>query len=479
MESNLELGFNKITIALIPKIDYNQQIRMLYADALIVTELSSRILGTESRLRPYHFNYLEKSLTMEEMLNKFINEGKREHEEMRAFIYDFQTNNELLIELRFGVQELLNVINNVPMIDYDVKGVTTRGGKTRTQDVHDNDTNVLPKEHVVVEPEKLVGSNEVLTNDQPQITCEPVVQPSNEQLHINLPFIEALAQMPKYATFIKGLLTNKSRLEEACKIIMNERCSAILLTKLPSKEKDPGSFTIPCGIGQLHIDNALADLGASISLMPYTMYKKLSLGEPKATRMSLELADRSIQYPRGIIKNVLIKVDKFVLLIDFVILDMPKDSRVPIILGRPFLATARAMIDVFNKKITLRVGDDEVIFDVDQSIKRPTTEDDELAIKINGADSENSIRRIDSANTSYPVTQGTINGDDVKREHLYSANANEIDEKKPDLKNVPQHLEYTYLHGDKSFPIIISSKLSEREKISLLQVLERRKGAIA
>ncbi|GJT66100.1 DNA-directed DNA polymerase [Tanacetum coccineum] len=84
-----------------------------------------------------------------------------------------------------------------------------------------------------------------------------------------------------------------------------------------------------------------------------------------------------IQYPRGIIENVLIKVDKFVLLIDFVILDMPEDSRVPIILGRPFFATARAMIDVFNEKITLRVGEDEVIFDVDQSIKRPLTEDDE------------------------------------------------------------------------------------------------------
>ncbi|GKF89527.1 DNA-directed DNA polymerase, partial [Tanacetum coccineum] len=186
--------------------------------------------------------------------------------------------------------------------------------------------------------------------------------------------------------------------------------------------------------------------------MPYTMYKKLGLGEPNATRMSLELADRSIQYPRGIIENVLINVDKFVLPIDFVILDMPEDSKVPIILGRPFLA------NVFNKKITLRVGDDEVIFDVDQSIKRPTTEDDEcygiddLDEKINeeaqellaneepgsflsrgleklidqsdlecceytssneknGANSENSIRRIDSANTPYPVTQGTTNGD--------------------------------------------------------------------
>ncbi|GKB65891.1 DNA-directed DNA polymerase [Tanacetum coccineum] len=452
---------------------------------------------------------------MEEMLNKFIDEGKREYEEMRAFMYDFQTNNELLfkernnsqIELRFGVQELLKVINNVPMMNYDVKGVPTRGGKTTTQDAHDNDTNVLPKEPVVLEPKKPVGSNEVLTNDQPQTTSKP-------QLYINLPFIKALAQMLKYAKFLKGLLTNKARLEEACKIIMNERCSAVLLNKLPSKEKDPGSFTIPYDIGQLHIGNALADLGASISLMPYTMYKKLGLGEPKATRMSLELADRSIQYPRGIIKNVLIKVDKFVLPIDFVILDMPEDSRVPIILGRPFLATARAMIDVFNKKITLRVGDDEVVFDVDQSIKRPTTEDDECygiddlddaineeaqelleneehdsflskglkklidqsdleccettsSDEKNGSDSENSIRRINSVNTPYPVIQGTTNGSDVKCEHLYSASANEIDEKKPKLKNLPQHLEYTYLHGDNSFPIIISSELFEKEKISL------------
>ncbi|GJR31818.1 putative reverse transcriptase domain-containing protein [Tanacetum coccineum] len=183
---------------------------------------------------------------------------------------------------------------------------------------------------------------------------------------------------------------------------MNERCSAVLLNKLPSKEKDPRSFTIPCDIGQLHINNALADLGASISLMPYMMYEKLGLGEPKATRMSLEHADRSIQYPRGIIENVLIKVDKFVLPIDFVILDMSEDSRVPIILGRPFLVTARAMIDVFNKKITLRVGDDE--------------------------------------ETAKPIK--------VEREHLYLASANEIDEKKPELKDLPHHLEYAYLHAN-------------------------------
>ncbi|GKF41681.1 DNA-directed DNA polymerase [Tanacetum coccineum] len=172
--------------------------------------------------------------------------------------------------------------------------------------------------------------------------------------------------MPKYAKYLKSLLTDKSILEEACTVTMNERCLDVLLNKLPSKEKDPGSFTIPCQVSHLQINNALADLGASISLMPYTMYEKLGLGEPKPIQMSLKLADRSIQYPRGIVENVLIKVDKFVLSIDLGILDIPKDSRILIILGRPFRATARAMIDVFNKKIMLRVGDDEVIFDMDQ-----------------------------------------------------------------------------------------------------------------
>nr|GEU54701.1 hypothetical protein [Tanacetum cinerariifolium] len=125
-----------------------------------------------------------------------------------------------------------------------------------------------------------------------------------KQLYINIPFFEALVQMTKYAKYLKRLLTNKSRLEEACMVTMNERCSAVLLNKLLVKEKEPGSFTIPCQVSNLKINNTLANLGASISLMPYTMYDKL---------------------------------------------------------GRPFFATARAMIDVFNKKITLRLGDDEVL----------------------------------------------------------------------------------------------------------------------
>ncbi|XP_027368188.1 uncharacterized protein LOC113874166 [Abrus precatorius] len=184
------------------------------------------------------------------------------------------------------------------------------------------------------------------------------------QLHINLPFVDALAQMPKYAKFLKDLLSNKKKLEELATVTLNEECSAILQNKMPKKLKDPGSFTLPCLIGRLIVDRALADLGASINLMPYSVFKKLGLGEPRPTRMSIQLADRSIKYLRGIIEDVLVKVDKFIFPVDFVILDMDEDTDVPLILGRPFLATARAIIDVKDGKLILRVGDENVTFKI-------------------------------------------------------------------------------------------------------------------
>ncbi|GJX34967.1 hypothetical protein Tco_0246524 [Tanacetum coccineum] len=152
-----------------------------------------------------------------------------------------------------------------------------------------------------------------------------------QQLSINIPFIEALEQMPKYAKFMKDLLAKKGRLEETSKITLNERCSAVLLNKIPLKEKDPGSFTIPCIIGKIGIDKSLADLRASISLMPYSIFARLGLGELKPTRMCIELANKSTQYLRGITKNVIVKVDKFVFPVDIVVLDIEEDHKIPII----------------------------------------------------------------------------------------------------------------------------------------------------
>ncbi|KAK5771712.1 hypothetical protein PVK06_047952 [Gossypium arboreum] len=166
--------------------------------------------------------------------------------------------------------------------------------------------------------------------------------------------------MPNAVKFLKELLTNKRKLDEASHVELNAICSAILQNKLANKLKDPGSFTIPCLIGSLDVNNALADLGASINVMPYKMFKQLGLGKPKQTRMSIQLADKTIRFPRGIIEDVLVKIDKFIFLVDFVLLDIEEDSNVPLILGRPFLATARTIIDVGTGELTLRVGDETI-----------------------------------------------------------------------------------------------------------------------
>ncbi|XP_076884732.1 uncharacterized protein LOC143534005 [Bidens hawaiensis] len=165
--------------------------------------------------------------------------------------------------------------------------------------------------------------------------------------------------MPKYAKFLKDLLKRKDRLGEVSSIPFMGDCSAVVLNRVPEKLSDSGVFTIPCLFGSDAMSHALADLGASINLMLYSLYEKLELGELTLTHMSLSLADRSVKYPRGIIENLLVKVDKFVFPVDFVVLDMEADEKVPIILGRPFLRTAKELIDVCDGKITLRVGMDK------------------------------------------------------------------------------------------------------------------------
>ncbi|XP_048227285.1 uncharacterized protein LOC125369310 [Ricinus communis] len=175
-----------------------------------------------------------------------------------------------------------------------------------------------------------------------------------KQLHINLPFVEAILQMPRYAKFLKEILSNKRKFEDFASMTLNEECSAIFQNKLLEKKHDPRSFIVPCVIGDLTISDALADLGASINVMPYNLFAKLGLVETKPTRMSIQLAGTSIKYPRGVVENVLVKVDKFIFPIDFVSLDKDGESSVPLILGRPFLATYRAIIDVCDGKLELR-----------------------------------------------------------------------------------------------------------------------------
>ncbi|GKE63490.1 putative reverse transcriptase domain-containing protein [Tanacetum coccineum] len=139
---------------------------------------------------------------------------------------------------------------------------------------------------------------------------------------------------------------------------------------LPQKEKDLGSFTLPCFIHNVCFDKTLIDLGASVSVMPFSTYTNLGLGILSHTRLTIELADRTIKQPRGITENVLVRIGKFIFPVDFIILDILEDDDVPLILGQPFVSPAHSKIDVYNRKITLRVGEEKLVF---KSIKPATS----------------------------------------------------------------------------------------------------------
>nr|GFB97840.1 reverse transcriptase domain-containing protein [Tanacetum cinerariifolium] len=155
----------------------------------------------------------------------------------------------------------------------------------------------------------------------------------------------------------KKILNNKDKLIELTKTPLNENCSAVVLKKLPEKLGDPGRFLIPYDFTGLDNCLALAYLGASINLMPLSIWRKLKLPTLNDTKMVLELADRTISKPMGVAENVFVKVGKFYFPADFVILDFVADPRIPLILGRPFLSTAYALIDIYEGEITLRHDD--------------------------------------------------------------------------------------------------------------------------
>ncbi|GKD82918.1 reverse transcriptase domain-containing protein, partial [Tanacetum coccineum] len=190
-----------------------------------------------------------------------------------------------------------------------------------------------------------------------------------KQLRLEIGLKDALIEMPKFNKWLSTLLRNKEKLEEIAITTVNAECSAIILNKVPEKLEDPGKFLIPCALQELDRTNALADSGASINLLPHSIYKQLGLGALKPTRMTLELANRSVTHPMGIAEDVVVRVDGFTFLADFVVVNFEPDPRVPIILGRHFLRTAKALIDLYEEKLTLRVGSDELVFYAEKSEK--------------------------------------------------------------------------------------------------------------
>nr|GEY42237.1 retrovirus-related Pol polyprotein from transposon 17.6 [Tanacetum cinerariifolium] len=345
-----------------------------------------------------------------------------------------------------------------------------------------------------------------------------------KDMSFKISFADALILMPKFASTHKDLIGNKEKLSEMARTLLNEHCSAVLLKKLLEKLGDPGKFLILCDFPGMAECLALADLGASIILMPFFVRKRLSLPDLTPTCMTLELADRSISHPVGVAEDVYVNVGSFHFSADFVVVDFDADPRVPLILGRSFLKTESTLIDVFAGELTLRVGKEAITFNLDQISRYSANYSDMTAKRIDIIDMpvKNILRNSDflleevdaflsiedeptssEFHQSYLDPEGDIllleaflNDDPLlpppnQRNYMSKVRKElKICEAKTDkssvdeptvveLKVLPPHLEYAFLEGEDKLPVIIAKDLSVEEKTALITVLKSHKRAIA
>nr|GEV94680.1 hypothetical protein [Tanacetum cinerariifolium] len=383
----------------------------------------------------------------------------------------------------------------------DLKGITTRS-ETAYQGptiptTYSSLSKVVERENEATKDTVNPTNNGSTKDVQPLIVqaeipiqnSEPVVAPLRRCSHSN-------AQI---GPTIKTLSTNKDKLSELARTLLNEHCLAVLLKKLPKKLGGPSKFLIQCDFSGMDECLALADLNASINLMPLSVWNKLSLPELSPTCMTLELADRSISRPVGIVEDVFDKVGTFHFLADFVVVDFDADPRVPLILRRSFLKTRRALIDVFERELTLRVGKEAITFNLDQPSRYSANYNDMTANRIDIIDmayeeylqevlgfsdviaSGNPTPYYDPIVSTSSLTLTPFGDRDFLLEEVDGFLALEDDPTllEVELKDLPPHLEYAFLEGDDNLPVIIDKDLSDEEKTALITVLKSHKRAIA
>ncbi|GKD84172.1 reverse transcriptase domain-containing protein [Tanacetum coccineum] len=325
-------------------------------------------------------------------------------------------------------------------------------------------------------------------------------------IRINIPLVDVLAGMPNYGKFLKELISNKHKIEQISVAFLSDESSAMIQNKVPPKLGDPGSFLIPCNFNKTFSCNSLADLGASINLMPYSLYAKLCLKILKPTKMSVRLADRSFQYSIGIAENMLVEVGKFTFPADFVILKMEEDTKVPLILGRPFLHTADTIIQVKQKQLNLGIRTERMIFNINYAIKHSYPNDD-TCFSIDVIDEileEDFDALLDDGSKILHYIEGTLLEEEIFSEFnkfiAMTKGENfefEYDTEEPpfkkitintyykiktfleepptdlELKPLPDNLEYVFLEEPSFLPVIISSQLSAQTKANLYPFLKK------
>ncbi|KAL4282225.1 hypothetical protein GQ457_03G008650 [Hibiscus cannabinus] len=310
-----------------------------------------------------------------------------------------------------------------------------------------------------------------------------------KQVHINLPLVEAIEQMPNYVKFLKDIVSKRTRLSEFETVAMTEGCMTMLHNRLPPMLKDPGSFTIPCAIGNHYVGKALYDLGASINLMPKSVFERLGIGKARPTTVMLQLADRSYIQPEGKIEDILVRVDKFIFPADFIVLDCEADEYAPIILGRPFLAIGRMLIDCEKGELTIRVNDQKVTLNIFKSLKQPDDPEECQAISVvEHVDLDkilaeaSKIDEVELEDDEPQKVKWILNRPGMNFETLdlsstgFTPNKPSI-EQPPTLRTSPmlEQLKYDHLENDNTLPITLSFELQHEQENRLIDTLVRQK----
>ena len=318
------------------------------------------------------------------------------------------------------------------------------------------------------------------------------------QVKVNIPLLDMIKQVPTYAKFLKDLCTVKRGLNVNKKAFLTEQVSAIIECKTPVKYKDPRCPTISVNIGGISVEKALLDLGASVNLLPYSMYKQLGLGELKPTSITLSLADRSIKIPKGTIEDVLIQVDRFYYPVDFVVLDIEPvavgANHVPSILGRPFLATSNAIINCRNGVMQLTFGNMTLELNIVNLSKRHMHSEEDNCEEVCIIDaileeraSEQQVQDVLTLELSEclgeqqePQCMSLVQGYWRRKiEILPLLTGNEPKEPQQlELKPLPVELKYAFLEENRQCPVVISSLLTTSQEHNLLHLLKRNKQAL-
>nr|GEU75620.1 reverse transcriptase domain-containing protein [Tanacetum cinerariifolium] len=460
---------------------------------------------------------------------------------------------------RDNIQKVRNTLSNtITNPKKDLKGITTRSGVSYQGPTIPTPSKVMKQRTEVTKDQVKTPSSQstapvqplVVQSETQTLVSEPVVAPvsapmpnlkssipypsrrDNERRHdqankqiekfyeifkdmsFEISFTDALILIPKFASTLKALIGNKEKLSEMARTPMNEHCSAVILNKLPRKLGDPGKFLIPCEFPGMDECLALADLGASINPMPLSVWEGVSLSKLTLTCMTLELPDRSVSKLIGFAKDVSVKVGLFHFPADFVVVDFKPDPRVPLILGRCFLKTGRALIDVHKGELTLRIKNKAITYNLDQTARYLANYNQMTANKIDiiymaceeysqdvfgFSDDDPNSPKINpfyyDLEGDIPFLEAILNSEPLppipNHEQYMSSFKKElkvceaktvkssVDEPlEVELKDLPPHLKYVFLEGKNKLPIIITKELGDEEKSALIKVLKSHKRAI-